>query len=586
MMNLQAFDLSNLLPYLIVAVIGAAAGATEIVARYRDAPSRALKTRPALLYVVVNAIAAMAALKLIHSLNWTFGFPDAAQATAGQGDRLGLVQVLVAGFGAMIVLRSAVFTIRGGGLEQQIGPANVLQTILDACDRAVDRERAALNAAAVAKLMQKLQFERAVLELPLVALNVMQNLPNKDQEEMADRIADLSTDENLSSISPEAKCLSLGLILLKYVGPDVLKASIGTVRAHIEQDDRLVPAIEAIEPASIPYTSVTNGATVALTLHGQHFSPESKVMLGAQELPTTFVYASELKATVAGSDLAGLAEHPISVFTPSGAGDFSTARIFTLDGANPIPELRDIDPDRVSLDTVTKSTDGVAITVSGRKFVDGSTVKLDGKDQATNFVDENQLTALLASADLAALGEHRITVVSPEPLGGESAPQTLAVVTTGEFVAQQPTEPTVDAPEAADPSTPILNELVPPSVDQAQLDPDDVTLLIVKGHQFTSDSQVLLNGAKQPTSFESATQLHAKLATATLASPGVYVMTVYNPKSGKESKSRPFFVKEAAATGATGANGKTGPAGPDVHAATGPTNGVATGPTGPTGGKG
>jgi len=50
----------------------------------------------------------------------------------------------------------------------------------------------------------------------------------------------------------------------------------------------------------------------------------------------------------------------------------------------------------------------------------------------------------------------------------------------------------------------------------------------------------------------------------------MYVMTVLNAKTGKESKSRPFFVKEGGASGATG-----------------PTSGgSATGPTGPTGGRG
>src|SRR5215217_3979739 len=89
---------------VLVAAIGAFVGITDIVRRYRDAPQRALATRPALLYVAVNVAASMIALALIWTFNWTFE-RDSPQA-------IYVTQILVAGLSAMILFRSSVFSVR------------------------------------------------------------------------------------------------------------------------------------------------------------------------------------------------------------------------------------------------------------------------------------------------------------------------------------------------------------------------------------------------------------------------------------------------------------------------------------------
>ena len=65
----------HLTDWLAVALIGAAAGVGDLVGRYRDAPVRALTTRPGLLYVAVHAAASLAALSLIRAFGWTFALP-------------------------------------------------------------------------------------------------------------------------------------------------------------------------------------------------------------------------------------------------------------------------------------------------------------------------------------------------------------------------------------------------------------------------------------------------------------------------------------------------------------------------------
>ena len=48
---------ATFLDYAIVAALGALVGSGELVSRYRDAPAGALRTRPALFYILLNLAA-------------------------------------------------------------------------------------------------------------------------------------------------------------------------------------------------------------------------------------------------------------------------------------------------------------------------------------------------------------------------------------------------------------------------------------------------------------------------------------------------------------------------------------------------
>jgi serine/threonine protein kinase len=92
--------------YVIVAAIGALVGVGELVARYRDAPVRALRNWSAGLYIALNAVAALAALFLFIKFDWKLGLKPGPKLTA--------TRVIIAGFGAMAFLRSAIFIVRVG----------------------------------------------------------------------------------------------------------------------------------------------------------------------------------------------------------------------------------------------------------------------------------------------------------------------------------------------------------------------------------------------------------------------------------------------------------------------------------------
>ncbi len=210
-------------PWLwIVTVFGAIVGASELLARYRDAPLSALRTRPAVSYVVVNAIAALGALLLIRAFGIEFGVarPEAIPWT----------QALVAGFGSMAFFRSSLFTVRVGESDVAIGPGIFLQIILFAADRACDRERAQPRSVVVNEIMEAVSFDKAQQALPTYCFGLMQNVPPSEQQQFAQQIAALAS----SQMSDSIKTLNLGLALMNVVGEGVLRAAVRALGTKIQ----------------------------------------------------------------------------------------------------------------------------------------------------------------------------------------------------------------------------------------------------------------------------------------------------------------------------------------------------------------
>lgn len=173
--------------YPLVGLIGTLVGAGELLGRYRDEPFLALAQKASILYLAVNAVAAMAALYLIGVFEWDFGLEQASSQ-----DTVRVIQVLVAGFGAMALLRSSLFTARIGGNDVQVGPATVLQTVLNAADAEVDREAAERRARAARKIMSEVDADKAKAILPLFCYRLTQSsLSENDWEAMTNKIEDI-----------------------------------------------------------------------------------------------------------------------------------------------------------------------------------------------------------------------------------------------------------------------------------------------------------------------------------------------------------------------------------------------------------
>ncbi len=187
------------------------------MSRYRDEPIRAVSNPPAVLYLIINVAAAVAALGASRLFGWSFGVDPA------HVEQLRWTQVVATGLGAMTLFRSSLINVRVSGQDVGVGPGTLLSSLLETADRAVDRVRGRQRAFSVAPLMKDISFEKAYIALPTYCTHLMQNLPARDQDDLADRVTSLADTPDMDD---HAKALALGLLLFDVLGENVVAAAI------------------------------------------------------------------------------------------------------------------------------------------------------------------------------------------------------------------------------------------------------------------------------------------------------------------------------------------------------------------------
>lgn len=213
-----------ILHYGAVFAFGAMVGGAELVARYRDAPLRAILAPSALVYILINSLAACFALWIIQENQWSFG------GTSPESIALG--QMLVAGFSAVAFFRSSLFTLRVGDSDVQVGPSAFLNIILNAADRAVDRTRAKARARAVSAIMAGVSFQKAKDALTGHCITLMQNVSAEEADQVGQAINRLAQ----SDIDDDVKTLNLGLLLMNMVGEYVLETAVDSLGDKIKEN--------------------------------------------------------------------------------------------------------------------------------------------------------------------------------------------------------------------------------------------------------------------------------------------------------------------------------------------------------------
>ncbi|MCI0598474.1 MAG: hypothetical protein L0Y50_08600 [Beijerinckiaceae bacterium] len=216
--------------WLWVALIGFAVGTVELVSRYRDNPLRAVTTFPALIYIALNVAAGIIVLAVLNIVRPDWLFTSGPSETESKEQWLYLV--LTAGFGAVALLRSSLFKLKGQDGDVAIGPSFVLDTLLNASDRGVDRVVASPRGQAVAALMKDVSFERARNALPTYCFALMQNVAPQEQKVIADQVNALAN----ASMDDRIRALNLGLALLNVVGERVLSGAVKDLGDLIKGD--------------------------------------------------------------------------------------------------------------------------------------------------------------------------------------------------------------------------------------------------------------------------------------------------------------------------------------------------------------
>lgn len=194
--------------YLGVAMLGGAVGVAELCTRYRDEPVQAVSCRAGMVYIIINALAAVIGLLLIDAFGWRFDFVE----SDGEAPER-LVRVLVAGTATMALLRSAVLQVRMGGQDIGIGPHAILQIIMGVVDGAVDRTRGVARNKLIANL-KPFSFTKAQEILPARCLGVLQQCPPEEQQRLSFTVAAISQ----MNASEREKGHQLALALVNVVG--------------------------------------------------------------------------------------------------------------------------------------------------------------------------------------------------------------------------------------------------------------------------------------------------------------------------------------------------------------------------------
>jgi hypothetical protein len=233
--------LSQLIDFLVVFALGALIGSVEILSRYKDAPFKVALSAPGLVYTGLNALVALSALLIVRLFGWTFS--DNPQNST---EIIRWTQVLVSGLAAMTLFRSSLFYFHLGDQDISVGPNAILQILLVAVDKEVDRLRGKERARIVEEAMDRISFPEAVLNLPTVAIALMQNLSREDQDEILRSVKALKSEE-AKDMPERTKTMSLGLTIMNVVGEDILKAAIDVV--NLGQVPLPLPVEKRPEPA-------------------------------------------------------------------------------------------------------------------------------------------------------------------------------------------------------------------------------------------------------------------------------------------------------------------------------------------------
>ena len=179
-----------------------------------------------------------------------------------------------------------------------------------------------------------------------------------------------------------------------------------------------VPALSQINPAS----TIAGSAAFTLTLEGMNFVNGSIVRWRGSDRATTYMSNTRLTAAIPAGDIAQAGTADITVFNPAPGGGPSGSLSLIIREPNKLPQVTGLTPN-----PVVAGGQNFPLTVNGRDFVAGSTVRWDGNDRPTTFVNATQLTAAIPASDIAVAREVKITVFTPEPGGGRSNEMILTI---------------------------------------------------------------------------------------------------------------------------------------------------------------
>ncbi len=195
---------------LLSGVLGVSVGTSELVSRYRDEPTQALRSVPALTYLGLNALVSVCVYGLLTRYARTL-IPALANDP--------VMRSITAGFGAMAVLRSKFFTLRTEkGEDIGVGPDAAISAFLSAADRGVDRTRAKRRLDLVFRSASRVTDYGYVKDFVKVSLLSFQNLNEAEKQSINNKIDEIYKGDNKNYPSDELKLQAMCYAVLIIVG--------------------------------------------------------------------------------------------------------------------------------------------------------------------------------------------------------------------------------------------------------------------------------------------------------------------------------------------------------------------------------
>jgi hypothetical protein len=319
------------------------------------------------------------------------------------------------------------------------------------------------------------------------------------------------SDSRLTASVAAASIVSGGTVQISVFTPSPGGGTSNSLPLTI---DNPAPAISSLSPAG----AIVSGPQFTLTVNGSGFVPASVVRWNSANRTTTFVSATQLRATITAADISGTGTSQVVVFNPAPQGGTSAAQAFQVQYA--APTTTGLQPA-----SAVAGTNGLTLTVNGTGFAPVSVVRWNGVDRATTFASENQLTASLEPADLLDAGTGSVSVFNPAPGGGTSNAQTFTITPEGGS-----TNP-----------LPAIDSIAPTGAMAGS----GAFTLTVNGSSFVTGTVVRWNGSNRTTTFVSASQLTAQIQAADITSAGTAQVTVFSPTpGGGTSAALPFTITQ------------------------------------------
>jgi predicted outer membrane repeat protein len=182
-----------------------------------------------------------------------------------------------------------------------------------------------------------------------------------------------------------------------------------------------LPGIDHLLPASV----LAGAASLTLDIYGSNFLNGATVLIDNTSTPATFLDNTHLRTTVPGARLAQPGNVSIQVHNGANADSNTVGLVVVAPGQNPQPAISGLAP--AWLFSLGAASPQFTLYVTGTNFIDGSTVRWNGDDQPTKFVDSAHLRATISGANLVLPGQVSVSVNTPAPGGGESNVMTFVV---------------------------------------------------------------------------------------------------------------------------------------------------------------